>query len=240
MSTTVLDIGQKLSDDCGLPSYGNLVGNQQQNARKILRSISDGLLLDAFIDQDWEMLKKAGSVTTSGGGVTTYALPDDFERIVNSTIWDDTNYEPIRGPVDLVEWQELVKGSVQLSGLELVCRIQGALATNTKVITFYPDTSASTVSFWYVSNKPVISSDGTLKTEISADTDQFVIPDEVVYAAAKWRLLRSIGMNFQDERIEYASILDDFSANDGGGKRISMVPRRHRLTVNTPDRGFGS
>ena len=45
MSDTVLDIGYKLSDDVGLPRYSNLVGNQEQNARRILTSIGTYLLI---------------------------------------------------------------------------------------------------------------------------------------------------------------------------------------------------
>ena len=240
MSDSVLDIGYKLSDDVGIPRYTNLVGNEQQNARKILTSIKDALDIDVFYDVDWEMLKKSASISVLGGGVTTYALPSDFDRICNGTLWDDTNYREVRGPVDLNEWQRYNKGLEQLAGLELICRIQGDQANNTKVITFYPDTSAVTVSFWYVSNRPVISSGGTLKTSITADDDQLLPPSKVIKAAAKWRLLRSLGMSFDDERIEYTSLLDDLSANDSGGKVIHTGRSLRYDVANIPKTGYGS
>lgn len=239
MSDTVLDIGYKLSDDVGLPRYTNLVGNQEQNARRILTSIKDGLQIDAFTDVDWEMLRQPASISVLGAGVTTYTIPTDFDRLINDTIWDETNYDKVRGPVDLREWQEFNKGFAQLAGLELVCRIQGEQTTNTKVMTFYPDTSAATVSFWYISNKCVISSGSALKAEITADDDEFLIPAKVVRAAAKWRLLRSLGMSFQDERIEYSSLLDDVAANDSGGKKIH-TNRMHKYDIaNVPETGLG-
>lgn len=239
MSDTVLDIGYKLSDDVGLPRYTNLVGNQEQNARRILTSIKDGVEIDAFTDVDWEMLKQSVSISVLGAGVTTYALPTDFDRIINDTIWDDTNYNRVRGPVDLREWQEFNKGLAQLAGVELVCRIQGAPATNTKVMTFYPDTSAATVSLWYISNKYVISSGSALKADITADDDQFLIPAKVVRAAAKWRLLRSLGMSFQDERVEYSSLVDDLAANDSGGKKIHTNRMMKHDIANVPQTGLG-
>jgi hypothetical protein len=113
MSETVLSIGQSLSDDVGLPRYNNLFGNMEQNARRILNSIKDGLLLDVFNDADWEMLKVSSTISVLGSGsayesgVTTYSLPSDFDRIINDTIWDSTNSRPVRGPVDLREWQGL-------------------------------------------------------------------------------------------------------------------------------------
>ena len=202
MSDTVLQIGEKLSDDVGLPRFTNLVGNSQQGARKILTSIRDGLSFDVFVDRDWEMLKNEATISVLGSGVTTYTIPTDYDRIINDTIWDETNYKRVRGPVDLREWQDYNKGFAQLAGLELVCRIQGNATGNVKVMTFYPDTSAATVSFWYISDKSVISSGGVLKTGIQSDDDQFIVPSKAVYAAAKWRLLRSLGQSFDDERIE--------------------------------------
>lgn len=240
MSDTVLDIGHKLSDDIGIPRYNTLVGNTEQNARKILTSIKDGLDNDVFVDCDWESLTLPGSVSMLGTGVQEYALPTDYDRIINDTIWDETNYRQVRGPVDLREWQEFNKGFAQLAGLEVVCRIQRSTTSTSKVFTFYPDTSAKTVSFWYISNKIVESSGGALQTEILADNDTFVPPHKAVRAAAKWRLLRSLGMSFDDERVEYASVLDDLASNDSGGKKI--ITNRHRRydIANTPSSGFGS
>jgi len=242
MSDTVLDIGYKLSDEVGLPRYANLIGNQDQNARRISTSISDGLLIDAFRDRDWEMLRKPASipVDSAASDSGTYPLPTDFDRIINDTIWDEVNYNKVRGPVDLREWQEFEKGFAQLAGLELVCRIQGDQTNNVKVMVFYPDDSTvTTVSLWYISNKCVISSGGTLKTSISADDDTFLIPSDVVRAASKWRLLRSLGMSFQDERLEYSSLLDDLSANDSGAKKIHTNRMVKYDIANIPEVGFG-
>ena len=240
MSDNILEIGYKLSDDCGLPRYTNLVGNQEQNARKILTSIKDGLFIDAFIDRDWEMLKQPFEIDVYYAEARpTYALPTDFSRIVNDTIWDETNYNRVRGPVDLREWQEFQKGLAQLAGLEVVCRISGDLTNNVKVIEFYPDTTIATISFYYVSTKCVMAAGGPAKVAITADTDTTVIPDNVVRTAAKWRLLRSLGMNFQDERLEYAALLDDMSANDSGGKKIHMARSLRYDIANVPEVGFG-
>jgi len=240
MSETVLSIGQSLSDDVGLPRYSNLFGNLDQNARRILNSIKDGLLLDVFSDADWEMLKKSATISVLGGGVTTYSLSSDFDRIINDTIWDSTNSRSVRGPVDLREWQVYVSGSSQIAGLELVCRIQGDQDNNQKVLTFYPDTSASTVSFWYISKKCVYSSGGEVKETITADDDLFIVPDKAVRAAAKWRLLRSMGMDFNDEQMEYEALVEDLMANDTGGKKIHTNRMMKYDIANVPQTGFGS
>ena len=241
MSETVQTIADRLSDECGLPRYSNIFGNSEVNARKILNAIKDGLFVDAYRDRDWEMLKKEDTITLTGGGVTTYALADDFERLVNGTLWDETDYCQVRGPVDVREWQEFNKGLAQLAGLELVCKIQGDSTTNKKVISFYPDTTASTVvSYYYISSKPVLSSGSVAKDSITSSDDGFIVPDRVVYAAAKWRLLRMLGMSFQDERLEYMSLLDDYAANDSGGKKIRMDRKLKYDIANIPEVGFGS
>jgi hypothetical protein len=239
--STVLEIGQAIADEIGLPRENNLIGNSTQNARKILRSIQDGIFLDAFIDRDWEILKGEGTINLTGGGVTTYSLPSDFDRVMNGTIWDETNYKQVRGPVDKREWQDYNKGLAQLAGLELVTTIVGDLASNAKTMSFYPDTSAATVSFWYVSNKCVWSQGkGEAISEIQEDDNMPIMPTPVVRAAAKWRLLRMMGMDFQDERVEYFAILDDYSANDSGGKKINMGRHVKYDIANVPEVGFGS
>ena len=239
MADDVLEIGRKLSDDSGLPRYTNLVGNGEENARKILTAIKDALIIDVFQDEDWEMLRNYTTVSALGGGVTTYDLPSDFDRIINDTIWDNTNFRKARGPVDLREWQAYNQGLAEIAGLETICRLQGDQTTNTKKLTFYPDVSAMTISYYYISNKCVISSGGALQDSINADTDLFVVPTKLVRAAAKWRLLRALGMDFQDERVEYASLLDDIAANDKGGKKINMGSTDRYYPANIPETGFG-
>jgi hypothetical protein len=241
MSLTVLQIGQYLSVEVGIPKQNNLIGSSNQDAQKILLAIRDGVFIDVYRDRDWEMLRKPYDISLIGDGVTTYALPSDFDRIINDTIWDGTNFRSVEGPVDLPMWQQYNKGLHRLTGLQQICKILGDQENNVKVLSFYPDNTADIdVSFWYINNKIIMGAGGLPQVDITSDADTFLVDDKVVRAAARWRMFRMMGMDFSDERDEYFALIDDFAANDSGAKTIDTRKFRPFHYVNIPESGYGS
>ena len=144
MSDTVVQIGNAAADIVGLPRQATLVGNTNQNAVKILRAVRNAQR-EVSRDFDWVVLKREHTFTTDGS--SSYALPTYFDRILNGTIWDRTNYCKLTGPVRSNEWQEWKSGITTASSLEKIFRIYSD-STGTKVIEILPsDDSGSEIAF---------------------------------------------------------------------------------------------
>jgi hypothetical protein len=56
---------------------------------------------------NWPLLVKNYSVTTIEGDTGDYALPSDFNRMINQTGWDQNRHLPIGGPLSPQDWTYL-------------------------------------------------------------------------------------------------------------------------------------
>ena len=245
MAKTVLQIGNAAASACGLPQQTNLVGNNNQNALRILQSVKDAAARDVFRGQDWVNLQYEHTFVTTGA--SSYdELPVDFDRMINGTIWDRTNERPVYGPVTAQKWQRYESGLDGLTGLTLLFRIVGD-GEGSKVIKIYPSTSTgTTIAYEYISNKYVSDVVGAgvtpdLKSEVNDDGDIFLFDDDLVEVGATWRLLRNLGMTYADEKIEFEALMDERMANDGGAGSVSMMLRStwQIRDPNIPDTGYG-
>ena len=242
---TVLEIGNAVASACGLPQQVSYTDSSNQNAVRILQSVKDGAGRDVYRGQDWITLQREYTFPTTGTG--GYEIPADYDRIINGTIWDRTNERPLVGPVTAQQWQRYESGLDGLTGLKLLFRIVGniySVGGLEKIIKIYPNTNTgTTIAFEYISNEYVLDTDGsTTKSEVDADTDTFLFDDELVEVAATWRLLRNLGMTYADERIEFETLMDERSSNDGGAGSLSMQLRStwQIRDPNIPDTGYGA
>jgi hypothetical protein len=238
MSDTVAQIGNAAAEIVGLPRQTTFVGNSNQNAIKILRAVKDAGR-DASRSIDWVVLRREHTFTTDAS--SSYALPAYYDRLINNTIWDRTNYRRLIGPVEPSVWQLYKSGSLTIPSLNKVFRF-AADSSGNKVIEIYPDTdTGSSLAFEYLDSRSIKSSVGDLQEDIVADTDYFIIDDEVVEAATVWRLLKMLGLSYQTEFMEYQALIEERRANESGGQVLSMSLNSVYLGVdpNVPDTGYG-
>ena len=239
MSMTVADICKATADIVGLPRQASYYGSTNQNAVKTLQAVGDAGR-DVSRGVDWVVLRREHTFTTDAS--SSYSLPTYFDRIINRTIWDRTNYRRLVGPVQPNEWQMYKSSAVTLPSLNKVFRF-AADSSGTKVIEIYPDTdTGNTIAFEYIDQRHVKSTVGDLQTEILADTDEFLFDDEVVLAGSTWRLLKMLGLSYQTEFQEYRALLEERRSNDTGGAALSMRLSSVYLGLDphTPENGFGS
>jgi hypothetical protein len=237
MGSTVLQIGNAAADIVGLPRMTTLVSNANQNAVKILRALKDAAKW-ASRDIDWITMRREHTFATTAA--SSYSLPDYFDRIVNGTVWDRTNYRQMIGPMTSTEWQKYK--STDATAVYSLFRIYSDSAGG-KVIEIYPDTdTGNTIAFEYTDSRYVLSPTSDLQTNVQDDGDTFVFDDEVVEAGTAWRLLRMLGLNYDDEKAEYLKLIDERRANDAGAPVLDLQLGSSfmGLGVNIPPSGFGS
>lgn len=265
MANTLLQIGQALAIKANLDVPTTLTGNTERTAQLIYQCIKDGASKDAWHDVDWAVLRLEHTFDTDGSGeggaYTTggYVLPKNFGRFINNTIWDRTNSIRIEGPVTPEKWQAYKSGLGGLTGMTRICRIgphtQSIIGVNvdySRRLLIYPDdidttTNAAadpiTVAFEYISKNFIVSRymhTDELGSTWTTDNDYPIIDDDVIEAASLWRLLRTLGMSYADEKEEYDALISDKMSNDAGAETLSLIQHGYIFGANVPETGYGS
>ena len=239
---TVLEIGEAVADRCRLQAPTSLIGNTGMTERQILRAIRDGCGKDAYRDVDWQNLVLAHEWTTDGS--STYGLPTDYGRYIPGTGWDTTNWRRVIGPVTSADWERFDSGLVSPVGINKAIYIVRDPSGVVKIIQVFPITdSGTTLRFRYISDKFILDTDGsTLKTSITADSDTFLIPDDLSEVASIVRMKRMLGLGYAEETEEYEALVVDFGANDDLAQDLHLDMnwwRNQFLVANLPDTGYG-
>lgn len=178
-----------------------------------------------------------GSGTYTFGQVN-YAMPGDYQRMVNKTQYNKSNRWSVIGPKDAQEWQWL-KASYVTTGPRMRYRIQG------NKFAIWPAPSAQVVlGFEYQSGSWVLANDGvTYKTRATADTDTFLFPDRLLILGTKLKYFEIKGFDTTTLYADYQRELSKFKAQDAGADTLSLAPKYPNILLtqnNLPDTGFGN
>lgn len=193
---------------------------------------------------DWTVLQREHTFSTVAS-TGDYALPDDFERFIDGTAWDRSEYEQMRGPLSPGQWQA-VKSSILGSSVSLTKRWRVKYDASTGGNRFFIDPVPSSVAnlvFEYVSSKPIVSS-STAVAAWAGDSDTTLFDEWLVRLGVKWRVLERLGLAYAEARDEYDRERDKAVANDGGMPALSIARRPlnepHLLdSHNVPETGIG-
>lgn len=196
----------------------------------------------------------ASAATASGSGITLtlsqpdFALPSDFRRMVDDTLWDRTRFWKMRGAMSPQQWQLYKSSPIGRAAIQRRWRIRlgsGLNAGSTPVFSIdpVPTDNASTLVFEYVSNAWCLSSGGTRQTSWQADTDTGIVDEYLIRLGVKWRVLERLGMDYSAAKAEYDYEVDKALAGDGGAAVIDMTPNQTTFLLNyynIPETGFGT
>ena len=172
----------------------------------------------------------------------TFAMPDDFRKFINQTQWDRTNNWPLNGPVSPQEYQWAASGIVTIGPRSRFRQV--SLESGLPGIRLWPPPSAqdtpATLSYEYTSAYWVLSnaSPPVRKGSITADTDTFLFPDDLLIAALKMRMWRANGFDSTALEQDYVRIKTKVAGNDGGSRVVSASRRRYPFLIgpgNIPD-----
>lgn len=107
---TLLTLVQNVANEVGITEPETVVGNTDTQVKQLLRLVyrTGDNLKRRF---DWPQLTKEHSITLVASD-NAYAFPDDYERQLYNTHWDDTNNWALIGPISPQEWQWRTKGIV--------------------------------------------------------------------------------------------------------------------------------
>lgn len=219
---TILELVQRFCRRTGIPVPTSVVGSTDSQILQALALVEEDVN-DLAVRHDWQALLKQGTHTTLAsedqGDISTIA--PGFRYIVNESMWDQTLRLPVLGPLDSKEWQALK--SVFVNGPRYQFRFRG----NHLLVNPAP-VAGHTWLFEYVSKYAILDTNGTTTKEFfTADTDTFLLPDDLHLLGLRWRWLREKGLDYAELFETYEFQVKDAMGRDGGAPRVSMdEPRR--------------
>lgn len=167
---------------------------------------------------------------------TKYAMPSDYQRIVDRTQWDKSKHWEMLGPESPQQWQWLKSGYIA-TGPRIRWRILG----NTFQI--WPGvTTAEYLGFEYVSKNWVLDGSGNAKGSFTADADTCLFDDRLMVAGLKLKYFATKGFETQLLQDDYDSILAAVMGAEQGSPMLSMAPRLSNILLgpeNIPDSNYG-
>lgn len=226
-----------LSSTTGLttnPTYFQVVGSGINNATYL--SSVDSATSSAVLSQ---------AATASGTGVTLtftqvkYAMPSDFDRLIDRTDWDKSQHWEMLGPETAQQWQWLKSGYIS-TGPRVRYRVLGQL------FQIWPAIGAThTLGFEYVSNLWITATGGSTptKTSFTVDTDTCIFPDRLMVLGTKLKYFEIKGFDTTALWRDYNMQLDLAKAHDAGSPTLSLAPKITSILVgyeNIPDANYGS
>ena len=239
MPATPLEICNNVLLRTGYASVSTLVGNNALNARKILAAMQlEGRTLSRM---DWKILLKRNVITTASSA-DAYALPSDFDRFIDNTMWNSTKHTIMDGPVTTQRWQSNKTG---VTTLGIYDRFQVRADANSNRFWIDPvPTTADEFSFYYATNTWCRAKGGTRQSQWKADTDCLLLDDLVYELGVEVRWLKANGRPYESSAIDYEREKQKAFARDGGMADISIwAPRDNDLIVplaNVGETNFGS
>lgn len=199
-------------------------------------------------------------------GQSDYPLPSDFERLVDNTVWDRSRFWAMRGPLSPQQWQLYKSSVIGRASIQRRYRLRsvyssgamniggggigtGGVGALSEYRTFFSidptpfDPNAQFV-LEYVSNGWCQSAAGIPQNSWRADTDVAISSDidYLLRLSLKYRILRRLGLSYNEELNEFEYQMDKAIAHDGGGVILNMAPS-DQLSLITPwqlpETGYG-
>lgn len=192
-------------------------------------------------------LNQAGVAPLGSGsfsfGKSDYALPSDFRRPVDNTFWDRGRFWSMRGPQSPQQWQLYKSSVIGRASIQRRFRFRYIGGNNVLSIDPTPFDNNDPLVFEYVSNAWCESDDGVAQTQWLADTDIGVIDEYLIQLATRWRVLRRLGLSYNEELDECEREVNKALASDGGAAILDLAPSDSLTLIgpwNIPETGYGN
>lgn len=231
---TLLTICQDAAEEIGFDTPSTIIGNTDPTAVRLLRlAHRTGAIL---AKKSWHLLIKPHSLSTSSGE-PQYSLPTDYRSLVPNSIWNQTTDQAIY-MISPTCWS--YEKSSGVSAFQDRFRLMGddAAPSIGQKLTIHPTPSATeTIYFQYYSKNWLISA-GTEYSSFQTDNDEVIFDDDLFTMGVIWRMLKSLGQPYLEEKTEFDRELEICLAQDGATENLHADGTYPALS-NIPETGFG-
>jgi hypothetical protein len=215
---TLLEVVQQFCLRSGIPKPTTVAGSTDTQILQI-QALLEEEGNDLAARGDWESLTNEATLTTvatESQGVMTTIASNGFRHIKNKTIWDRTDRLPVIGPINQRQWQALK--AVVMTGPRYQFRIRGGeLLVNPVPV------AGHDWAFEYISKNWIVNNTGMVfKNLFTADTDEFLLPDDLLLMGLRWRWMREKGLDYSELFATYEAQVKDAVGRDSGKETLYM------------------
>lgn len=168
-------------------------------------------------DYDWSALIRTATVTGTGAQ-TAFPLPDDFSRMVRdaSLLGVTLQWYPAQQMQDYNRWLEL-ETYTDLQTWDQRWMVFGGQLNLRPALP-----NAEVLRYGYITKNIVNGADPTMFT---ADTDTWLLDDELLRLSIVWNWKQAKGFDFQAELAKYAEQLEKLRFRDVGSRQTIISGR---------------
>lgn len=214
---SLLSLAQRAAMKIGLvPVPTTFVGSQDATAILLLECANEeGAELAR--EWEWQALRAERTFTATNTAAQAGALPADFDRMVNESLFNRTSRRPVNGPLTAQQWQGIKSSATPM--IFDSYRFQGG------AIEILPIPTAGTVfAFEYLSRQWVRNAQGTARYELfRADDDTALVSEELIRLGTIWRFKQSRGLEYADDMATYERQKVRELGRDGSRKTVYLA-----------------
>jgi hypothetical protein len=236
---TANEIINRAAAEVGIEPSPDPLSSQDSNfikMRYLLNTAGEELTL-AY---PWEFLVRTHQITTAGGDTGEYALPSDFNYMINQTGWERSSNVPLGGPLSAQEWTYLKGRDLASNTLYASFRI----AEGKYHIYPEPPPVGLDINFEYVTNAWVADgqTNPTFKAQVDVGTDRPLFDKTLItrYLKSKW--LEANGFDTTKAQADFNQVFSFLTGFDKGAGILNAGTRRgfpYLSMANVPDTGYG-
>lgn len=238
---TLLAMVQQAAAEVGQTAPATLVGNTDTTAIQMLALAQrEGREVSKMAGpwDGWPALRSEYTFPTVIGQAA-YTFPTDFQWIIVQTGWDRTFKWQLIGPVSAQEWQVL-KSGITVTGPSFRFRIMSG--------SIYLDPTPTVIDnlvFEYYRNTWCQSVTLVAQALWAADTDTYVLEDDLMILGLKWRFLRAKGLDYGEEKSQWEADIQRELSRAGSARALPLnAQQRYGVQLindfQIPDTGYGT
>ena len=217
-----LKLLNQVAGELGLPQPSTITGLSDVQSVQLL-SMLNSSGNELMLYYPWEQFRKEWVFDTLAG-IGEYALPDDWNYMLDQTQWDRTDHWPIIGPKSAQEWAWL-KGGLLATAPRLRYRIAGNKFLIWPVLTATSSPPTLTLAQEYITNTWVLNALGTLQDMITADADEVMYDPWLVIKYVKLKFYQLKGFDTTGVEGDFKRVFDSLTGKDVGAPILTMSPR---------------
>ncbi len=233
--TTIATILPKIFRELGLTVPTTFVGNTDLTVAQIMEFFTSAGQ-DLCMMTDWQMLHKEWTQVLTPG-VSTYALPTDWNSFVDDTMWDNTSRWPVIGPLTPQIWRLLKARLLGGNTVSLQYRIVGNIFT-----LYYPAAAADTLQADYYSRAWILSG-ATPRDNPATDSDTIYFDSRILVPLVKFKWRSAKGFDTSADQKDFQDGWDLVVGRDTPAPTLSVgigAPYPYLGYLNMPDTNYGS
>lgn len=172
---------------------------------------------DLYKKHQWQRITAQQTFTTLAQETQTLAIPADFDRFVNDSMWNRSIARKVYGPMTEQQYQ-------MYAAFPIFTAVNPAFIIRGNAYIMQPAPSAgNTIAYSYVKKYWCTDSGGTGQTALTADTDIILLPEDLVTLGIIWRFKKSKGFDYAEDFRTYEKQIAIKMGSDGGAPKMNLT-----------------